>query len=100
MRKFPILNVRIIILVTFELVSVALAFGNSKNRFVSPPASDSSDNPLWYLGEQQTVSWITELRDYEIAIWQQYPEENVANYSGVVFCKLPFDQTCLTLIYG
>ncbi|EZF29433.1 hypothetical protein H109_01803 [Trichophyton interdigitale MR816] len=52
---------------------------------VSLPASDSSDNPLWYLGEQQTVSGITELRDYEIAIWQQYPEENVSNYSGVVF---------------
>lgn len=67
---------------------------------VSLPASDSSDNPLWYLGEQQTVSGITELRDYEIAIWQQYPEENVSNYSGVVFCKLPFGQMCLDITDG
>ncbi|DAA79671.1 TPA_exp: hypothetical protein A8136_0444 [Trichophyton benhamiae CBS 112371] len=85
MGKFPKLNIRVIHLIVFELIAVALAFGNSKNRFVSQPASDSADNPLRYLGEQRAVSWITEPKDYEIAIWQQYPEENVANYSGVVF---------------
>ncbi|KAM5447155.1 hypothetical protein McanCB56680_005389 [Microsporum canis] len=57
----------------------------SKNRFVNPPAANSADNPQWYLGELQTVSWITELKDYEISIWQQFPTESVANYSGVVF---------------
>lgn len=94
------LSIRIIfVVVIFELVAVALAFGNSKNRFVNPPAADSADNPLWYLGEQQTISWITELEEYEIAIWQQYPTESVANYSGVVFCKYKTTSTIFAFLY-
>lgn len=74
-------------IIIFELIAVTFSLGNSKNRFVNPPAANSADNPQWYLGELQTVSWITELKDYEISIWQQFPTESVANYSGVVFCK-------------
>ncbi|EGE07780.1 hypothetical protein TEQG_06812 [Trichophyton equinum CBS 127.97] len=58
----------------WPLLHAQLLHGPVYFLIVSLPASDSSDNPLWYLGEQQTVSGITELRDYEIAIWQQYPE--------------------------
>ncbi|EFR03129.1 hypothetical protein MGYG_06123 [Nannizzia gypsea CBS 118893] len=85
MGKPHFLNAGIIFIIIFELATVARAFGNSKNRFVNPPAADSADNPVWYLGEQKIVSWITELVDYEIVIWQEYPTGGSAIPSGVVF---------------
>ncbi|KAL2013394.1 hypothetical protein VTN00DRAFT_919 [Thermoascus crustaceus] len=87
-------------LLSIALVSVALfqgvvgqGNGASNNRFVNPPASNSAENPVWTLGDQQVISWVTTLPTFNISIWQQSTVQRSAASGGNVFSKVhPDDQ--------
>ena len=68
---------------------IALAQGNGKsnpNRFVNPPAADSAENPIWVLGEQQQISWVTTLTAFNVSMWQQSLYQKAGANMGNIFC--------------
>jgi hypothetical protein len=80
----------ILIIILFLCVEAAVAQGPgvSRNRFVNPPASNSADNPVWTLGGQQVISWMTTLPIYDISIWQQSLTQELATHGTIVFGNL------------
>ncbi|WEW56537.1 hypothetical protein PRK78_001983 [Emydomyces testavorans] len=59
--------------------------GASGNRFINPPASNSADNPIWRIGERQTISWKTTVEKCNISFWQQNPKLEKAENGGSIF---------------
>jgi hypothetical protein len=80
----------IIIVFVFVWVEAAVSQGTGvvRNRFVNPPASDSAENPVWTLGDQQVISWMTTVPIYDISIWQQSLTQELATHGTIVFGNL------------
>lgn len=66
-------------------IRTATALDRARNRFLNPP--DTDENPVWLAGEEQVISWRTELDTYNITIWQEHPKHDGATSGGVVFCE-------------
>lgn len=49
---------------------ILVAAGDNNNYFTSP-ASNTGARPVFALGDQLLVSWITELSEFNITFWQQ-----------------------------
>lgn len=43
---------------------------SSPGEFINPSV-EATQNPLWVIGTQQTISWETSLDNYTIALWNQ-----------------------------
>ncbi|KAB8229415.1 uncharacterized protein BDW43DRAFT_303158 [Aspergillus alliaceus] len=62
--------------------------GKSSNRFVNPPAADSAENPIWVLGEQQEISWVTTLTAFNVSMWQQSISQRSGANMGNIFSQV------------
>ncbi|KAL2002199.1 hypothetical protein VTN02DRAFT_462 [Thermoascus thermophilus] len=67
---------------------VAQGNGASHNRFVNPPSSNSAENLVWTLGDQEVISWVTTLPTFNISIWQQSMVQESAASGGNIFTKV------------
>ncbi|KAK7992973.1 hypothetical protein PG988_001767 [Apiospora saccharicola] len=58
----------------------------SAETFLNPDnavtASDFSVNPVWMIGEVQTIRWTTTYTDYTISLWQQNIDESGSALQG------------------
>ncbi|KAE8161598.1 hypothetical protein BDV40DRAFT_301239 [Aspergillus tamarii] len=72
-RRLPsaLLRICLIILLCGAEIVVAQGDGASNNRFINPPAANSAENPVWVLGEEQVVSWMTTWTTFNISLWHQ-----------------------------
>ncbi|OGM40818.1 hypothetical protein ABOM_010522 [Aspergillus bombycis] len=89
-RRLPSAFLRIcliILLYGLERV-VAQGDGTSNNRFVNPPAANSAENPVWVLGEQQVVSWMTTWTTFNISLWHQSLGKEMAASLGNIYTQV------------
>ena len=72
-RRLPgaFLRICLIILLCGVEIVAAQGDGTSNNRFINPPAANSAENPVWVLGEEQVVSWMTTWTTFNISLWHQ-----------------------------
>jgi hypothetical protein len=64
---------------------ITFAAGDNKNYFTSP-ASNTGVKPVFTLGDQLLVSWVTELGEFNVTFWQQSIVEESAASQGNIYC--------------
>ncbi|CAI7669147.1 unnamed protein product [Penicillium bialowiezense] len=75
-----------LVLIFIGLISVA--HGSDDSNYITNPASNTGINPVWALGEQQVISWKTELEVFNVTFWQQSLVEQSAASKGNIFSKI------------
>lgn len=68
------------------LISFSSAGTDEKNYFTSP-ATNTGVNPVYTLGDTLLVSWVTELEEFNVTIWQESLVQASAASKGNVFCE-------------
>lgn len=91
-RRLPGAFLRICLIVLLYGAEIAIAQGDgaSNNRFINPPAANSAENPVWVLGEQQVISWMTTWTTFNISIWHQSLGEETAYSLGDIYSTCHF----------
>ncbi|PIG79030.1 hypothetical protein AARAC_003593 [Aspergillus arachidicola] len=90
-RRPPGLFLYIFLIILLSGPQIVVAQGDGKsspNRFVNPPAADSAENPVWVLGEEQQISWVTTLTAYNISMWQQSISQRTGGNMGNIFSQV------------
>ncbi|EIT81220.1 hypothetical protein BDV35DRAFT_289520 [Aspergillus flavus] len=89
-RRLPGAFLRICLIVLLYGAEIAIAQGDgaSNNRFINPPAANSAENPVWVLGEQQVISWMTTWTTFNISIWHQSLGEETAYSLGDIYTQI------------
>ncbi|KAE8349226.1 hypothetical protein BDV28DRAFT_152082 [Aspergillus coremiiformis] len=85
-RSISFLHLSVMIILCRSQTAAAQGNGRTDNRFVNPPAANSAANPVWVLGEQQTISWATTLTAYNISMWQQSLSQESGSMMANIFC--------------
>ncbi|KAJ5723698.1 hypothetical protein N7488_001733 [Penicillium malachiteum] len=62
----------------------AYAGTDAKNYFISP-ASEDGNNPVYTLGDDLIISWVTELEEFNISIWQENRNQGSATSNVNIF---------------
>ncbi|EEP80267.1 predicted protein [Uncinocarpus reesii 1704] len=69
------------------LLSLAIAgsagLNPEKNRFVNP--GRGGPTPVWLVGEEQVISWKTEMEVYNISLWHEFPGGGGATFGSVLY---------------
>lgn len=91
--------------VTALLSLVAADDSEAAGQFFNPPNAvdgthDYSTNPIYVLGDKQTIKFTTVYQNYKIDLWQQQPHQDAATAGPTVFRKSnsiihPFDYPLL-----
>lgn len=58
-----------------DMVLATSSSMSSSGEFINPSA-EATQNPLWVVGTQQTLSWKTSFDNYTIALWNQNSDAN------------------------
>ncbi|KNG91085.1 hypothetical protein ANOM_000813 [Aspergillus nomiae NRRL 13137] len=89
-RRLPsaFLRICLIILLCGTEIVVGQGDGTSNNRFINPPAANSAENPVWVLGEQQVISWMTTWTTFNISIWHQSLGKEMAASLGNIYTQV------------
>ncbi|KAE8377726.1 hypothetical protein BDV26DRAFT_263035 [Aspergillus bertholletiae] len=82
------LRICLLILLCGAEIVLAQGDGKSSNRFVNPPAANSAENPVWVLGEEQVVSWLTTWTTFNISIWHQTLDKQTAASLGNIYTQV------------
>jgi hypothetical protein len=81
-------------LALFSVIQLAFAAQQSlqAGRFFNPPNSPAdladnafSENPVWTIGEVQTIQFTTTYLNYTIALWQQDLRQGAATLGPIIF---------------
>ncbi|KAJ5357939.1 hypothetical protein N7541_005097 [Penicillium brevicompactum] len=67
---------------------ISIVNGSDGSNYITNPASNTGINPVWTLGEQQVISWRTELEVFNVTFWQQSLVEQSASSKGNIFAKI------------
>ncbi|KAI0104274.1 hypothetical protein GGR51DRAFT_572737 [Nemania sp. FL0031] len=72
------------------LITSARATSKDAGQFFSPPNAvtgthDYSTNPVYHLGQKQTIKFTTIYQNYKIDLWQQRLHKNAASVGPAVF---------------
>ncbi|KAJ6022110.1 hypothetical protein N7540_007614 [Penicillium herquei] len=65
----------------------AYAGTDAKNYFISP-ASKNGKNPAYTLGDDLVISWVTELEEFNISIWQENRNQGSATSNVNIFAQI------------
>ncbi|KAJ5225268.1 hypothetical protein N7468_006493 [Penicillium chermesinum] len=69
------------------LCGIVLVAADTKNYFTSP-ASNNGINPVYAIGDDLLVSWVTELGVFNITIWQESLVQQSAASQGNIYSKI------------
>ncbi|KAE8361815.1 hypothetical protein BDV27DRAFT_160374 [Aspergillus caelatus] len=89
-RRLPsaLLRICLIIFLCGAEIVIAQGDGTSNNRFINPPAANSAENPVWVLGEEQVVSWMTTWTTFNISLWHQSLGKQTAVSVGNIYTQI------------
>jgi hypothetical protein len=68
------------------LIGITVVTASSNNNYFTSPISSTGVRPVFTLGDQLLVSWITELDEFNVSFWQQSLVQESAASQGNIYC--------------
>lgn len=69
------------------LCGIILAVSADNKNYFTSPASNNGINPVYTIGDDLLVSWVTELGVFNVTIWQESLVQQSAASQGNIYCK-------------
>lgn len=69
------------------LFGITLIAASSNKNYFTSPVSNTGARPVFTLGDQLLVSWVTELGEFNVTFWQQSLVQETAASQGNIYCK-------------
>lgn len=68
------------------LFGITLVAASSDKSYFTSPVSGTGVRPIFTLGDQLLVSWVTDLGEFNITFWQQSLIQDSAASQGNIYC--------------